>query len=92
MNIGIREAGLIDRLKLPTPDWWKKFGTNCFVLGTIIGIIGGSLAPVLNETVVIVIVTIGGTFALVGKFLATLTVDWDRARMKEINKEDNTMN
>lgn len=62
------------RLSLPSPDFWKKVGNTCLVIGTILGAIGGGLLGYF-PTVGGIVIAIGATIAAVGKILASLTVE-----------------
>lgn len=62
------------RFKLPSPDFWKKIGNGCLIVGAIIGVIGGGLVT-FYPTLGTIVITIGATIAAVGKILAGMTVE-----------------
>lgn len=65
---------IFNRFKLPSPQFWKKMGNNCLIIGAVIAAIGSGLVVYFTVFGSIVI-TIGTTIGVVGKILSTMTVE-----------------
>lgn len=61
------------RLSKPSPDFWKKVGNYCLIIGGVIDVIGGGIIP-FNPVIGGIVIAVGTTLAAVGKFLSSLTI------------------
>lgn len=74
-----KKLNIIQRLKAPTPDLFKKVSK----IGIALGIVGGAIVGIPATVVVLpgVIITIGGYLVATGSvaaIIAKITVDWDK--------------
>lgn len=67
---------ILNRIKLPTPSFWKKVGNYCMATGVILTIVAERLStsyPDLSS----ILLGIGGTLIAIVKPLTLLTVEGD---------------